>query len=98
MHPRTPHSSSTRPSLVTWLAINTSGVPRAQARRVVALGLMLGLLPSSLLRWSWRVVPRIRPILQRRFPQALWAGSGDRLDIALTFDDGPDLYDTPALL
>jgi peptidoglycan/xylan/chitin deacetylase (PgdA/CDA1 family) len=54
--------------------------------------------PSSLQRWSWRVVPHIHPILQRRFPQALWAGPGNRPDIALTFDDGPDLHDTPALL
>jgi peptidoglycan/xylan/chitin deacetylase (PgdA/CDA1 family) len=53
---------------------------------------------APLQRWSWRVVPHIHPILQRRFPEALWAGSGERPVIALTFDDGPDPYDTPALL
>jgi peptidoglycan/xylan/chitin deacetylase (PgdA/CDA1 family) len=51
-----------------------------------------------LLRWSWRVVPWIHPILQRQFPQALWAGPGEEATIALTFDDGPDPHDTPALL
>jgi peptidoglycan/xylan/chitin deacetylase (PgdA/CDA1 family) len=54
--------------------------------------------PSSLQRWSWHVVPQIHPILQRYFPQALWAGSSQERCIALTFDDGPDLRDTPALL
>jgi len=43
MHAQSPRPRSDRPSLITWLATNTSGVPRAQARRVVALGLMLGL-------------------------------------------------------
>jgi len=53
---------------------------------------------APLQRWSWRVVPHIHPILQRRFPEALWAGSAERSEIALTFDDGPNPYDTPALL
>jgi peptidoglycan/xylan/chitin deacetylase (PgdA/CDA1 family) len=53
---------------------------------------------APLQRHTWRVVPHIHPILQRRFPEALWAGSGERPEIALTFDDGPDRYDTPALL
>jgi peptidoglycan/xylan/chitin deacetylase (PgdA/CDA1 family) len=49
-------------------------------------------------RWSWYLVPRIHPILQRHCPQALWAGSGQERCIALTFDDGPDPRDTPVLL
>src|SRR5688572_3212593 len=53
---------------------------------------------APLQRWSWRLVPHIHPILERRFPEAFWAGSGERPEIALTFDDGPDPYDTPALL
>ncbi len=36
--------------------------------------------------------------LQSRFPQALWSGPGDRRQLALTFDDGPDARDTPQLL
>jgi peptidoglycan/xylan/chitin deacetylase (PgdA/CDA1 family) len=44
------------------------------------------------------VVPWIHPILQRQFPQALWAGPNQEATIALTFDDGPDVRDTPALL
>jgi hypothetical protein len=36
--------SPDRLSLIAWLATNTSGVPRAQARRVITLGLILGLL------------------------------------------------------
>jgi hypothetical protein len=44
MHPRSSRPLSDRPSLVTWLATNTSGVSRAQARRVIAGGLLLGLL------------------------------------------------------
>ena len=43
MHAQSPRPRSSRPSLITWLATNTSGVPRAQAWRIVALGLMLGL-------------------------------------------------------
>jgi len=54
--------------------------------------------PSSLLRWSWRVAPWIHPILQRQFPQALWTGPKEEATIALTFDEGPDVRDTPALL
>src|SRR6187399_330735 len=48
MHTPSPRPRSSRPSLIMWLATNTSGVPRAQARRVVALGLILGLLLGSL--------------------------------------------------
>jgi hypothetical protein len=44
MHPRSSRSLSDRPSFLTWLATNTSGVPRAQARRAVVYGLLLGLL------------------------------------------------------
>src|SRR5438094_9882722 len=44
MHPRFPQRPSTRLSLVAWLATNTSGVSRAQARRVAALGIVLGVL------------------------------------------------------
>jgi peptidoglycan/xylan/chitin deacetylase (PgdA/CDA1 family) len=54
--------------------------------------------PSFLQRWSWHVIPRIHPILQRRFPQAIWAGPAMGRHIALTFDDGPDSRDSPALL
>jgi peptidoglycan/xylan/chitin deacetylase (PgdA/CDA1 family) len=36
--------------------------------------------------------------LQSRFPSALWHGSPERREIALTFDDGPDLRSTPALV
>jgi hypothetical protein len=52
MKSRTSRAPSTHLSLLAWLATNTSGVPRAQARRVVALelilGLLLGLLASAL--------------------------------------------------
>ena len=44
MQPRASDRLSNRPSLIIWLATNTSGVPRAQARRVVTLGIVLGLL------------------------------------------------------
>jgi hypothetical protein len=44
MHPHTSDRLSNRPSFIIWLATNTSGVPRAQARQRVALGLALGLL------------------------------------------------------
>jgi hypothetical protein len=98
MQTPSPRPRSDRRSLILWLATNSSGVPRAQARRLVALGLIVGLSLGLLQRQSWRVVPHIHPILQRRFPEALWAGSGERPDIALTFDDGPGRYDTPALL
>jgi peptidoglycan/xylan/chitin deacetylase (PgdA/CDA1 family) len=53
---------------------------------------------TQLQRWNWRLAPRIHPILQRQFPQALWAGPTESPNIALTFDDGPDPRDTPALL
>jgi peptidoglycan/xylan/chitin deacetylase (PgdA/CDA1 family) len=53
---------------------------------------------AHLQRWNWRLVPRLHPFLQRQFPQALWAGSTESPNIALTFDDGPDPRDTPALL
>src|SRR5262249_12457568 len=43
MHAQSPRPRSGRSSLITWLATNTSGVPRAQARRILALGLVLGL-------------------------------------------------------
>jgi hypothetical protein len=44
MNSRSSRPPSAHPSLLAWLATNTSGVPRAQARRVVAFGLILGLL------------------------------------------------------
>jgi len=53
---------------------------------------------ARLQRRSWSLLPHLHPILQRQFPQALWVGPADRLDIALTFDDGPDPRDTPQLL
>ena len=37
-------------------------------------------------------------VLQRRFPDALWAGRPATPLVALTFDDGPDRQDTPQLL
>ena len=42
MHARPPRPRLGHPGLLAWLATNTSGVPRAQAGRVVALGLILG--------------------------------------------------------
>src|SRR5262249_18560639 len=44
MKARTSRTPSAHPSLLAWLATNTSGVPRAQARRVAAFGLILGML------------------------------------------------------
>lgn len=37
-------------------------------------------------------------LLDRHFPEILWMGDPARNDVALTFDDGPDPNDTPALL
>src|SRR6266496_4703369 len=53
---------------------------------------------ARLQRRRWSLLPHLHSILQRQFPQALWVGPADRLDIALTFDDGPDPRDTPQLL
>lgn len=36
--------------------------------------------------------------LERQFPEILWAGDPASSQVALTFDDGPDPVDTPALL
>jgi peptidoglycan/xylan/chitin deacetylase (PgdA/CDA1 family) len=36
--------------------------------------------------------------LERQFPEVLWAGDHHSNQVALTFDDGPDPTDTPALL
>jgi len=36
--------------------------------------------------------------MQRRFPTTLWHGNKARHEIALTFDDGPHLRDTPGVL
>lgn len=44
------------------------------------------------------LLPGIHRRLSRRFPNALWSGDPDRPEVALTFDDGPHLHDTPALL
>ncbi len=44
------------------------------------------------------LLPHIHPILQKRFPQALWSGNPGRREVALTFDDGPHPQDTPDLL
>ncbi|NOK58511.1 MAG: chitooligosaccharide deacetylase NodB-like protein [Chloroflexi bacterium AL-W] len=48
--------------------------------------------------WGANRLPDVVPTLQKRFPQALWAGNNERRQIALTFDDGPHPQDTPALL
>lgn len=45
-----------------------------------------------------RLLPDLHRHLSRRFPQALWFGDPLRREVALTFDDGPDPCDTPALL
>lgn len=45
-----------------------------------------------------RMLPGLHRHLSRRFPQALWSGDPLRREVALTFDDGPDPRDTPALL
>ncbi len=37
-------------------------------------------------------------LLQRQFPQVLWSGDAHHASIALSYDDGPDDEDTPALL
>lgn len=37
-------------------------------------------------------------LLQRQFPQVLWSGDGEHPAVALSYDDGPDPQDTPALL
>lgn len=37
-------------------------------------------------------------LLDRRFPEILWMGNPALRQVALTFDDGPDPRDTPALL
>ncbi|HMQ32625.1 MAG TPA: polysaccharide deacetylase family protein [Chloroflexaceae bacterium] len=37
-------------------------------------------------------------LLDRHFPDILWVGNPARREVALTFDDGPDPRDTPALL
>ncbi|MFV9504626.1 MAG: polysaccharide deacetylase family protein [Oscillochloridaceae bacterium umkhey_bin13] len=37
-------------------------------------------------------------LLERQFPEILWMGDPHRHEVALTFDDGPDPTDTPALL
>jgi peptidoglycan/xylan/chitin deacetylase (PgdA/CDA1 family) len=42
--------------------------------------------------------PIAHRVLSRQFPQALWMGNPQRNEVALTFDDGPDAKDTPALL
>jgi len=42
--------------------------------------------------------PLLHPLLASSFPTALWAGDRQRPEIALTFDDGPHPYYTPALL
>jgi peptidoglycan/xylan/chitin deacetylase (PgdA/CDA1 family) len=36
--------------------------------------------------------------MQKRFPATLWHGNPARREIALTFDDGPHLRDTPGVL
>lgn len=43
-------------------------------------------------------VPAVPRQIYERFPQALWVGNPQRREIALTYDDGPDLQDTPQLL
>ncbi len=45
-----------------------------------------------------QMLPGLHRHLSRRFPQALWLGDPLRREVALTFDDGPDPRDTPALL
>ncbi|BCX02556.1 MAG: chitooligosaccharide deacetylase NodB-like protein [Candidatus Roseilinea sp.] len=45
-----------------------------------------------------QLLPGLHRHLSRRFPQALWSGDPLRREVALTFDDGPDPRDTPALL
>jgi peptidoglycan/xylan/chitin deacetylase (PgdA/CDA1 family) len=45
---------------------------------------------SSLLRFDSR--------LQERYPSILWRGDASRRAVALTFDDGPHLRDTPRVL
>ncbi|MCL6512086.1 MAG: polysaccharide deacetylase family protein [Anaerolineae bacterium] len=45
-----------------------------------------------------QMLPGLHRHLSRRFPQALWSGDPLRREVALTFDDGPDPRDTPALL
>ncbi len=42
--------------------------------------------------------PIAHRMLSQKFPQALWMGNPQRDEVALTFDDGPDPRDTPALL
>lgn len=42
--------------------------------------------------------PIAHRMLRKQFPQALWMGNPQRNEVALTFDDGPDERDTPALL
>lgn len=37
-------------------------------------------------------------LLRRQFPSALWSGTSDTRQVALTFDDGPNPHDTPLLL
>ncbi len=73
-------------------------VHHAHMRMIAPICSSLILYPSSLLRWGWCMVPQIHPILQRQFPEALWGGPNEQTTIALTFDDGPDVRDTPALL
>jgi peptidoglycan/xylan/chitin deacetylase (PgdA/CDA1 family) len=42
--------------------------------------------------------PSLHNQLRRRFPNAYWQGNPERREIALTFDDGPDPQNGPALL
>ena len=44
------------------------------------------------------LIPYIHRILSPLFPDCLWQGRRDRLEIALTFDDGPHPQYTPQLL
>lgn len=45
-----------------------------------------------------RLIPILHPPLRRIFPQVLWSGNSTGRQIALTYDDGPDLHDTPRIL
>jgi peptidoglycan/xylan/chitin deacetylase (PgdA/CDA1 family) len=45
-----------------------------------------------------RITPWLHPLLEWRYPQALWRGDPRQHEVALTFDDGPHATDTPALL
>ncbi len=53
--------------------------------------------PTIQRNWG-RLFPGMQPFLRRTFPGALWQGDRQRREIALTFDDGPHLHDTPQLL